>query len=324
MSLLLIAGLLYAAAFLVLFIYPQLLHKPPHHRICQRMVAGNNVKIVPHRGGLFENYENSLKAFAHCKRMGAFGVELDVHRTKDGQMIVCHDKHLLRITGQKELVSELNYSEIGLYLDEIHPVYTDTTFKKVNDEKERPPLFEDVLKLLKDSDIFVNVDVKSNQVIDIVDTCKLIAKHGYHDRAIIGCNNEVKTKQVLQSLGMDLPVFFNVREVFKLLLGIIFLVLPFLSFKAEHMGVTGVFESMKRDANHGASAVVRFGVRFTSLFNPIIPLVNWHMRRRGIPVTYWTLNTENDFRSAIRLGACCIMTDRPTLLREFLAREKLL
>jgi len=287
------------------------------------MVQGSNIKIVPHRGGLFENYENSLKAFAHCKNIGAFGVELDVHRTKDGQMIVCHDHHLLRITGQNELTTDLHYSEVAPYLNEISPVYTDNTFKKVNSEKERPPLFEDVLKLLKDSDIFVNVDVKSNTAEDIVDTCKLIAKHGFQDRAIVGCNNEAKCKQVLQSIGMDLPVFFNVREVFKVLFGIIFLTLPFLSFKADHLGITGIFESMKRDANHGASAVVRFGVQFTAIFTPVMPLVNWHMKRRGIPVSYWTLNTEKDFKAAIYLGANCIMTDRPTLLKEFLIREKL-
>jgi len=323
MSLLLIAGLCYATAFLILFVYPQILHKPPPYKVCQRMVQDKGIKIVPHRGGLFENYENSLKAFAHCKSIGAFGVELDVHRTKDGHIIVCHDHHLLRITGQKSLTTDLNYSEVGPYLDEISPVYTDTTFKKVNAEKEKPPLFEDVLKFLKDTNIFINVDVKTNLEEDIADTCKLIAKFGFKDRAIIGCNNEAKCRKVVNSLGMDLPIFFNVREVFKMLFGIIFLTLPFLSFKADHLGITGVFESMKRDANHGASAVVRFGVKFTALFNPVMPLVNWHMKRRGIPISYWTLNTEKDFKAAIDLGANCIMTDRPTLLKEYLIRERL-
>jgi glycerophosphoryl diester phosphodiesterase len=324
MSLLVIAGLLYASAFLVLFFYPQLLHKPPPYKVCQRMLQGNNVKIVPHRGGLFENYENSLKAFAHCKNMGAFGVELDVHRTKDGLMVVCHDDHLNRITGQKELVSELNYTEIGPYLDEISPVYTDATFKKVNVEKERPPLFEEVLKLLKDSDVLVNVDVKSNKPEDIADTCRLIVKHGFQDKAIVGCKNEARCKQVMHSIGIDLPVFFNVREVLKILIGIMFLTLPFLSFKADHMAITGIFESMKSDSNTGSSILVRFGVKFSALFTPVMPLVNWHMNRRGIPVSYWTLNTEKDFRTAIWLGTNAIMTDRPTLLRKYLTREQLL
>lgn len=55
--------------------------------------------------------ENGLKAFQnaidhHC----AF--EYDIHLTKDGQLVVCHDDNLLRTTGKEGIIEELTLKEI--------------------------------------------------------------------------------------------------------------------------------------------------------------------------------------------------------------------
>lgn len=41
-----------------------------------------------------------------------FSLELDLHKTKDGKFILIHDSDLKRITGQDELVENLNYEDI--------------------------------------------------------------------------------------------------------------------------------------------------------------------------------------------------------------------
>lgn len=43
-----------------------------------------------------------------------------------------------------------------------------------------------------------------------------------------------------------------------------------------------------------------------------------HLRKRGIPTYLWVLNEKEDFERAFAMGAAGVMTDRPTLLREFL------
>jgi glycerophosphoryl diester phosphodiesterase len=43
-----------------------------------------------------------------------------------------------------------------------------------------------------------------------------------------------------------------------------------------------------------------------------------HLKKRGILCIYWVLNETKDFEKAIELGANGIMTDRPTLLKEYL------
>lgn len=47
--------------------------------------------VIAHRGASALEYENSLAAFRLAGRLGADGVELDVHATGDGALVVHHD-----------------------------------------------------------------------------------------------------------------------------------------------------------------------------------------------------------------------------------------
>jgi glycerophosphoryl diester phosphodiesterase len=50
--------------------------------------------VIAHRGASGSFPENSLDAFAEAATQGADGVELDVRRTADGRMAICHDDAL--------------------------------------------------------------------------------------------------------------------------------------------------------------------------------------------------------------------------------------
>jgi len=47
--------------------------------------------VIAHRGASAEETENSLAAFRRAVREGADGIELDIHATADGELIVFHD-----------------------------------------------------------------------------------------------------------------------------------------------------------------------------------------------------------------------------------------
>ena len=59
---------------------------PTHHRF--RRVP---VELVAHRGAKRERPENTLPAFARAIELGADAIELDVHATRDGVVVVHHD-----------------------------------------------------------------------------------------------------------------------------------------------------------------------------------------------------------------------------------------
>ncbi len=54
--------------------------------------------VFAHRGGLALRPENTLVSFDHGLSLGADGVELDVHLSRDGVVVVHHDDTLDRTT----------------------------------------------------------------------------------------------------------------------------------------------------------------------------------------------------------------------------------
>ena len=70
------------------------------------------LKGIAHRGLHNKEFtENGLKAFQNAIDHN-IAFELDVHLTKDGQLIVCHDDDLKRTTGKSGIIEELTVQEI--------------------------------------------------------------------------------------------------------------------------------------------------------------------------------------------------------------------
>lgn len=108
-----------------------------------------NVVVISHRGD-WRNYpENSIPAIESVIRMGVDVMELDLKKTKDGILVLSHDKTLDRCTNGKGPVSDYTLAEIKqLRLKRAHGVTTDSL---------RMPTLEEALAVCKDR-IVVNVD----------------------------------------------------------------------------------------------------------------------------------------------------------------------
>lgn len=59
--------------------------------------------------------ENTLEAFELAVKMGADGVELDVHMTKDGELVVAHDEGIGRVSNGIGLIRNMTTSELKKY-----------------------------------------------------------------------------------------------------------------------------------------------------------------------------------------------------------------
>lgn len=70
------------------------------------------VLIAAHRGAHLDVPENSLKGFQQTIDMGIDIIELDVRCTKDGQLVVIHDKTVNRTTNGEGAVDSFTFDEI--------------------------------------------------------------------------------------------------------------------------------------------------------------------------------------------------------------------
>ena len=98
--------------------------------------------ILGHRGVPVIAPENTLVGFHKAVEMGSDGIELDVHLSRDGQIVVIHDERLERTTDGSGLVGEKSFAELrelnaaAKFADgaEVHSIPTlDQVFDAVGD-----------------------------------------------------------------------------------------------------------------------------------------------------------------------------------------------
>ena len=71
------------------------------------------MNVIAHRGGASLAPENTLACFKKGIESGADMLELDIHLTKDGHIVVCHDQTVDRTTNGKGKIRELTLDEIS-------------------------------------------------------------------------------------------------------------------------------------------------------------------------------------------------------------------
>ncbi len=76
------------------------------------LTADPNVEFVAHRGESYDAPENTLAAFRLAWERNVTTIELDVHLTKDGQLIVCHDPNTKKTTGVEKAIKDNTLAEL--------------------------------------------------------------------------------------------------------------------------------------------------------------------------------------------------------------------
>jgi glycerophosphoryl diester phosphodiesterase len=76
------------------------------------MTSPTRPRIVAHRGASQAHPENTLAAFRAAWERGVEAVELDVHVTKDGEVVVIHDDNTKRTGGVDRAVADQTLAEL--------------------------------------------------------------------------------------------------------------------------------------------------------------------------------------------------------------------
>jgi glycerophosphoryl diester phosphodiesterase len=118
------------------------------HRGCHNAYPAKNISSAP---------ENSLKGLKNCVALGVDVMEFDIHRTKDGALVVMHDATVDRTTNGSGRIENMTLTEFR-YLQlrdnfggAMAPQLTDLT----------PPTLREVLDAAKGR-IMLNLDVKED------------------------------------------------------------------------------------------------------------------------------------------------------------------
>lgn len=99
------------------------------------------MQIIAHRGASGYAPENTLAAIRLALEQGARAVEIDVHQTRDHELVVLHDENLKRVGRKKGKIKDLRLSELA-------GVDVGSWFNR-RFQAERVPRLEQVLDLLE-------------------------------------------------------------------------------------------------------------------------------------------------------------------------------
>jgi glycerophosphoryl diester phosphodiesterase len=133
--------------------------------------SGRAVMVVGHRGASAYAPENTMTSFRLAYEMGADMIELDVHRTTDGALVVMHDDDVKRVTGATGKISEMT-------LEQVRALDAGERFNK-KFKGEKVPTLDEVLAWAADK-IMVNIEIKApgceEKVVELVKKYKMVDK----------------------------------------------------------------------------------------------------------------------------------------------------
>ena len=101
-----------------------------------------NIQMIAHRGVSGLETENTCAAFVAAGVKSYYGIETDVHLTKDGKFLIGHDESFLRVAGVDTVIEETDFDE----LRKIRIKDTDGSFARAD---LFPPSLEEYIRICK-------------------------------------------------------------------------------------------------------------------------------------------------------------------------------
>lgn len=188
-------------------------------------INNGNVLMIAHRGASAIERENTNAAFIVAGNKSYYGIETDVHLTKDGKFILCHDDNISRITGVDLVIEESNFDDLikNKILDFDLTYRSDLVL----------PTLEDYFKICVKYDKQAILEIKNNfpydKIVEIIEKIKefdwlerttfisfdienLINIRKYYEDADVQFLTEEATEETLNLLlryRMDLDIYYK-------------------------------------------------------------------------------------------------------------------
>lgn len=237
-----------------------------------------NTMIIAHRGAAGEAPENTLGSFKLGLEQGCTGIELDVHLSKDGEVIVCHDATLDRTTDGSGAIIDMTVSELkkvdaGRWFNERY-------------EGERIPLLEEVFDLVP-RDVQINVEIKGSYGGNLEPALVALLKKKDRMDSVFVSSFDFPSLERLKSIAPEVRV------------GLLYSIGVTKHYRMADVPDCQVF-SLHPQWSKLSEQAVREAVE------------------RGLHVYPWTVNDEERMRKMLSFGVSGIITDFPGRLKKLL------
>ncbi|WP_408008555.1 glycerophosphodiester phosphodiesterase family protein [Pseudalkalibacillus sp. A8] len=241
----------------------------PENTIVQRPI------VAAHRGVPSLAPENTMAGYRLAYDLEADMIETDLHRTKDGHLIIMHDYTVDRTTDGTGAVKDMTLEEIKKL---------DAGIKYGEEFAGEPvPTFKEFLQEFKGKDVVLLVELKAYDLEEQV--IEEIKEEGMMNQVVI------------QNFDMESMKTFNKLEP-TLATGYLFSAGTPTSYQDK-------LDNAKKMVDYGTTWNVNLNASYRTVYEEFIT----YMRQRGMLSMHWTFRDEDPFADKLREGLIGPITD---------------
>ena len=248
----------------------------------------NDFLIIAHRGASAYAPDHTFPAYELAVAMDADYIELDLHMTKDQQLVALHDDEIL-LEGKEHAVADLTFKELenyspGIIFNEQYPEWAAKSFESLP-----VPKLDDILSHFN-SEVNYYIELKSptatpgmeKALIHQLQTYELLEHSGQPPKVIIQSYNAASLKKI-HAIAPSIPLV-----------------------QLYGRKTTSISDKEIRNVRKYASGI---GVDHNLVTNQLVK----RLHENGLALHPFVVNEADSMRKMMRLGVDGIFTDKPDI-----------
>ena len=244
-------------------------------------------RVMAHRGASAGYPENTLPAFRAAVETRADYIELDVHCTRDAEVVVVHDAELSRVASDDRSVSEMTMAELET-VDAAFNFSPDGNGWPFRGRGIRVPTLTEVLKTWPALRFVVEFKPRDPAIADA--TLEVVRRTGMERRVLFASEHLPPIARV-RALAPQLPTNLAAVEIAAFMQA--------LASEAQPNAVAG--DALQIPPEHQGLKLATAQVVAAA-------------HRNGLEVHIWTINDQAQMEEMLSLGVDGIITDNPSRL----------
>lgn len=250
--------------------------------------------VIAHQGGEGLRPSNTIAAFENAAALGVDVLEMDIHSTRDGVLVVIHDDTVDRTTDGSGRVLDLTLAELQQFDAGDYWTPDDGQTYPYRDQGLVIPTLEQVLTAFPG--LKFNIEIKQVEPPIAQPLCDTLRAHGLTERTLVASFHPAAL-QAFRAACPEVATSMTESEI-----------RPFFILNTVFLG--GLFEPP------GAAFQVP---EYSGNLHVLTPRFVRGARGNNIAVHPWTIDDPADIQRFLDMGVDGIITDRPDVMLELLA-----
>jgi glycerophosphoryl diester phosphodiesterase len=264
--------------------------------------AGDDFLVIAHQGGNLVRPDNTMVAFDHAVELGVDVLEMDIHSSKDGVLVVIHDDTVERTTDGNGRIQDLTLAEIKTLDAAYDWSIDDGATYPYRGQGVTVPTLEEVFEAFPA--MLMNIEIKQESPSIAEPFCQLLRDYDRAERVLIPSFSKTAIED-FRAVCPEVATSMVQAEIQNY-------------FILNTLFLSGLFQSPAE----AFQVPQTFNLPVLGETRVTTDRFIRNAQRLNINVHVWTVNDPDEMQALIDSGVDGIITDRPDLLLEIVGEER--